>query len=142
MPDQPHKPTQAELQAQAEHKAEVNVEARHLLSSALASDNKAFQNELAAMPPQMQREVLAQARKLEQEREQGHANEKDFPRVEFWDSQKGLLPTVDVTAQGKHHDKVTTVFSQDDPLSARTPGEKAKDEAGQVVHGLGKFIRH
>ena len=136
MSDKAHKPTAQELQAQAEHKAEVNVEARHLLQSALAGDSKSFQNELNSMPPSMQREVMAQARKLEAEREQGHQNDKFFPRVEFWNSARpGGLPSVDVTAQGKHFDKTTTIYDPEHPNATKSATDKAKE-------GLGRLLRH
>jgi len=134
MADKAHQPTAAEIQ----HKAEVNIEAKQLLASALAGDSKSFQRELSTMSPQEQREVFAESRRMEKERELGHEQDKDFPRVEFWDSKHpGENPTVDVTAQGKHHDKVMTVYDPEHPNAGGSFTDKAKVGVGIVTRHIG-----
>lgn len=134
MADKAHQPTAAEIQ----HKAEVNIEAKQLLASALAGDSKAFQRELSTMSPTEQKEVFAEAKRLEKEREKGHEEDRTFPRVEFWDSkQPGQNPTVDVTAQGKKHDKVQTVYDPEHPNGGETLKDKAKVGVGVIGRHIG-----
>lgn len=139
-----HKPTAAEIQ----HQAEVNVEAKQMLGAMLAGDTKALQRELSTMPPAEQREVFAAAKKLEADRQKGHESDRDFPKIEFWDSKRpGENPTVDITAQGKHHDKTVTLYDPENPNAGpKNAGEQAaaaaKTGAGKVVGTIHGIFKH